>query len=129
MPSLRRSNETQLRSILADADFQTSKFGITMKRSEWDCLRHYEIAANGAVPCFRDLDKKPQTCAPHGLNESNCIIYHSYDDLINKIESMDDLEYEKLQSSSLEWVKKNTTLKRAEVLLQTFNLSIKKIRS
>ncbi len=111
------------------ADLQASKFGITMKRSGWDCLRHYEIAANGTVPCFRDLDKKPQTCAPHGLDESNCIIYHSYDDLINKIESMDDLEYEKLQSSSLEWVKKNTTLKRAEVLLQTFNLSIKKIRS
>ena len=49
------------------ADLQASKYGITTKRSGWDCMRHYEIAANGAVICFKDLDKKPETCAPHGL--------------------------------------------------------------
>ena len=49
------------------ADLQSSKYGITTKRAGWDCMRHYEIAANCAVICFKDLDKKPVTCAPHGL--------------------------------------------------------------
>ena len=48
------------------SDLQSSRFGITQKRSGWDCLRHYEIAANGAVSCFRDLARKPDTCATHG---------------------------------------------------------------
>jgi hypothetical protein len=52
------------------ADLQASKFGITTKRSGWDCLRHYEIAANGCVPCFRNLDKKPSTCAPPRLKRN-----------------------------------------------------------
>jgi len=38
-----------------------------MKRGGWDCLRHYEIAAAGAVPCVRQLEGKPSSCAPHGL--------------------------------------------------------------
>lgn len=104
------------------ADLQAAKFGITTKRSGWDCLRHYEIAANAAVPCFRELDKKPLSCAPHGLNERNCIIYQSHDELMNKIERMSDQEYENLQFGTLEWVKENTTIKRAERLLGTFNL-------
>ena len=32
------------------ADLQQSRFGITVKRAGWDCLRHYEQAANGCVP-------------------------------------------------------------------------------
>jgi hypothetical protein len=35
-------------------DIEASKFGITTKRAGWDCLRHYEYAANGAVLCFKN---------------------------------------------------------------------------
>ncbi|NEP53643.1 MAG: glycosyltransferase family 1 protein [Moorea sp. SIO3C2] len=100
------------------ADLQASKFGITTKRSGWDCLRHYEIAANGCVPCFRDLDKKPSTCAPHGLNGSNCIIYHNYADLIKQINSISEQQYLELQLASLDWARKNTTIQRAKQLLE-----------
>src|SRR5204863_8665429 len=55
------------------ADLQRARFGITTRRSGWDCLRHYEIAANGAVPCFRDLTLKASTCAPHGLGDDNSV--------------------------------------------------------
>jgi hypothetical protein len=90
-------------------DLQHSRYGITTKRSGWDCLRHYEIAANGAVICFRDLDKKPVTCAPHGLVDGvNCISYSSYGDLINRINRIDEDGYLKLQASCIEWAKKNT---------------------
>jgi hypothetical protein len=104
-------------------DLQVSRFGITTKRSGWDCLRHYEIAANGAVPCFRDLDKKPITCAPHGLNEQNSISYRNYSDLMEKIESISDLEYENLQKNALIWARENTTLIRAKQILATFKNS------
>jgi hypothetical protein len=104
-------------------DIQISKFGITTKRAGWDCLRHYEIAANGAVPCFRDLDLKPKTCAPHGLNSKNCISYNSYSDLINKIEKLSDREYESLQIEALSWVRENTTIARARQVLSEFNRS------
>jgi hypothetical protein len=89
-------------------DLQMSKFGITTKRAGWDCMRHYEIAANGAVICFKNLEQKPITCAPHGLiNGINCISYKDYKDLVQKINILSDREYEQLREKSLEWVKNN----------------------
>jgi hypothetical protein len=103
------------------ADLQRSRFAITTKRAGWDCLRHYEIAANGAVPCFRDLDEKPRSCAPHGLNETNCIVYSSYEDLRSQVARMTDREYEALQRGTLDWARQNSTLERAkQVLMQVF---------
>jgi hypothetical protein len=104
-------------------DLSESKFGITTKRSGWDCLRHYEIAANGTVICFKELDKKPETCAPHGLIPGqNCINYSDYDDLMRKIAALTDAEYEKLVDASLNWAKKNSTKNRAIELLKMFGL-------
>lgn len=40
-------------------DYQRSYFAITCKKGGWDCLRHYEILANGCIPYFLDLDKCP----------------------------------------------------------------------
>jgi hypothetical protein len=98
-------------------DLQASRFAITTKRAGWDCLRHYEIAANACVPCFRQLDRKPASCAPHGLDSSNCVIYQNYDDLMRQIESIDDQRYAELQSGALAWVRANTTVERARHLL------------
>jgi hypothetical protein len=103
------------------ADLQASKFGITTKRSGWDCLRHYEIAANACVPCFRNLEKKPFTCAPHGLDEGNCITYRNYDDLMDKVNLLSDEEYSQLQIGALTWARKNTTVHRAKELLEFFH--------
>jgi hypothetical protein len=41
-------------------EYATSFFGITFKKSGWDCLRHYEIMMNGCVPLFKDLDQCPE---------------------------------------------------------------------
>ena len=75
------------------ADLQQARFGITVKRAGWDCLRHYELAANGCVPCFRDLESKPPRCAPHGLDESNCVPYRDYDELMARLEGIDERAY------------------------------------
>lgn len=39
--------------------YQRAYFAVTNKKSGWDCLRHYEILANGCVPYFLDLDEAP----------------------------------------------------------------------
>jgi hypothetical protein len=100
-------------------DLQISRFGITTKRAGWDCLRHYEIAANGCVPCFRDLDRKPANCAPHGLEAGlNCLSYRDADDLLRQIESLRDEEYETLQSGALAWARASSTRRRATEFLE-----------
>lgn len=99
-------------------DLRQSRFGVTTKRGGWDCLRHYEFAANGCVLCFRDLDLKPETCAPHGLNEYNCIIYHSFEELKDKISTLTDDDYYQLQSMTYQWASDNTTVERAKYFLQ-----------
>ena len=40
--------------------YQESVFGRTCKKGGWDCLRHYEILANGCIPWFEDLEKCPR---------------------------------------------------------------------
>lgn len=102
-------------------DLQESKFGITTKRSGWDCLRHYEIAANGTVICFKDFNKKPDTCAPHGLIPNvNCISYRNFDDLIRQINGLSKDKYNELENNCWLWAKQNTTLKRAKQILTSF---------
>lgn len=44
-------------------DYQSSVFGLTCKKAGWDCMRHYEILANGCIPFFTDLE----TCPPETL--------------------------------------------------------------
>ena len=98
-------------------DIQLSKFGITTKRSGWDCLRHYEYAANGAVLCFKNLTNKNKESAPHGLNKTNCIFYDSSQNLVEKLESISEQEYLILLENTYKWVVDNTTIALAKKLI------------
>jgi hypothetical protein len=101
------------------ADLQASRFGITTKRTGWDAMRHYEIAANGCVPCFRELERKPPRCAPHGLVPgANCLSYVDADDLLRQTEALGDAGYAALQAGALEWARGNTTRRRASEFLE-----------
>ena len=40
--------------------YQESYYALTCKKGGWDCLRHYEILANGCIPYFTDLDQCPE---------------------------------------------------------------------
>ena len=95
------------------ADLRASRFGITTKRQGWDCMRHYEQAAAGCVPCFRDLERKPASCAPHGLDATNCVPYSEPAALLRRIEAMGDDEYASLRAGALDWARRNTTRVRA----------------
>lgn len=96
------------------ADLQASRFGVTTKRAGWDCLRHYEIAANGCIPCFRDLQLKPRNCAPHGLAPGeNCLSYVSAGDLFRQTAAVDPARYLRLQAGALAWARSCSTRERA----------------
>jgi hypothetical protein len=43
--------------------YQRAYYGLTKKKTGWDCLRHYEILANGCIPYFLDLDQ----CEPNTM--------------------------------------------------------------
>lgn len=104
-------------------DIQESKYGITTKRSGWDCLRHYEIAANGAVICFKDLNKKPKYCAPHDLIPGkNCISYSDYNDLMNQINNITDDKYKNLQQETYKWISAKTCRNLARHLISESNI-------
>lgn len=91
-------------------DLRESRFGVTTKRAGWDCLRHYEIAASGTILCFKDLDTKPQNCAPSGLvSLQNCISYSSSSDLFRKIDNITEEQEQSMQSASLRWAMEKTT--------------------
>jgi hypothetical protein len=104
------------------ADLRRSRFGVTTKRAGWDSLRNYEIAAAGALPCFRDLHRKPPTCAPFGLDEGNCLTYRNAEDLLRQVRQLDDRRYTELQAGALAWARANTTTVRARELLATCGL-------
>ena len=46
-------------------DYQKSVFGKTCKKGGWDCMRHYEIMANGCIPWFEDLASCPPRTMVH----------------------------------------------------------------
>ncbi len=95
------------------ADLRESRFGITTKKAGWDCMRHYELAASGCVPCFRDLHRKPALAGPFGLDETNCVPYSGARDLLRRLEQIDDAEYERLRDGAMRWARANTTRQRA----------------
>ena len=96
------------------ADLRDTRFGITVKREGWDAMRHYEIAAAGAIPCFRHLHAKPDRCAPHGLVDGvNCLAYDSADELEQRIDALRPEDESRLRAGALAWAREHTTVAEA----------------
>ena len=101
-------------------DLSKSFYAVSTKRGGWDCLRHYEIAAAGALPCIRQLETKPDSCAPHGLQAGvNCVSYQNWFDLKRQLQNLDSnpIEYQQLLLSSADWVRRYTTVAAAKRML------------
>lgn len=69
--------------------YQQSRFAITTKKGGWDCIRHYEILANGCLPIF-DISNCPDetlTTFPKKYVDEINILYSNWkenDEYINK---------------------------------------------
>ncbi len=115
-------------------EYQTSMFAMTTKKVGWDCMRHYEIIMNGALPYFPDIGGCPGGTMyffpKHLTHLSNKLyerakIYNSVDsvpeDLRNEIKS--------LTLEMLQFLKNNlTTTKIAEYILDCIpNKNVKSI--
>lgn len=91
-------------------DLADSHFAVTMKKAGWDCMRHYEIAANGAVPCFWRLDEKPAASAPHELVDGvNCVSFDTVEELQAKTdELLASGRYGEVADAALGWARAHT---------------------
>lgn len=45
--------------------YAESCYAVTVKKAGWDCMRHYEIVANGAIPLFLDIADCPDATMSH----------------------------------------------------------------
>ena len=41
-------------------EYKQSLFATTFKKAGWDCMRHYEIIANGCIPYFPHIESCPE---------------------------------------------------------------------
>ena len=59
-------------------EYRKSLFALTTKKAGWDCMRHYEIIANGCIPYFPDIEQcPPNTLAllPKDLLKEGNLLY------------------------------------------------------
>lgn len=92
-------------------DMRDSYFAITTCKGGWDCMRHYEILANGCVPYFPDLPDCPadtMTELPKALIlEAMALpgVSHGAVDM----EAFDPAAYHRLATAILEWTRERLT--------------------
>lgn len=91
-------------------DYEYSYVALTFKKGGWDCLRHYEILANGCLPYFPDL----ADCPPYTMvNFPKQTILET-----NKLIAKGEIptNYEEIIQDLLIYTKKNLT---TEMLIDT----------
>jgi len=114
-------------------EYLSSFFAITTKKAGWDCMRHYEIMANGCIPYFPNIENCPQNTMallPKDLFLKGNTLYYKYKDM-----KLDDLSVEDknilngLILELLNHTKKYLTTEQVAkyVLEKTNNITVKKI--
>lgn len=90
--------------------YRESWFALTCKKGGWDCLRHYEIIANGCIPLFLDLDDCPEqtmtTFPKHVIKKSNALYF---DILSNGFTLDNETKCREIIKALLEHATKNMT--------------------
>lgn len=82
-------------------DYQRSYFAITMKKAGWDCMRHYEILANGCIPYFIDLDACDEAKMPFLPR-----------DLIKEAMNLEGVSYPQIDHAKFDVAKYNQILQK-----------------
>ena len=102
-------------------EYQTSLFAITRKKAGWDCMRHYEILANGCIPLFLDIENCPRSILAFFPKE----LIRTGNELYNKLKDAKDVtefhhDIVPLLSELLCYTENNlTTEKMANYILET----------
>lgn len=93
--------------------YQKAYYAVTTKKAGWDCMRHYEILANGSIPYFIDIEKSPEKTMfrlpkkliKEGMNLPG-VSYLKIDHSI-----FDKKRYFEILAELLEYTRKNLTTK------------------
>jgi|TARA_B100001094_G_C18091949_1_gene750887 hypothetical protein len=100
-------------------DYKESFFANTKRKSGWDCMRHYEILANGCIPMFENFEKRPQNTMTNFPWEK---LKEAYDKLDPS--KLNKALYNKFCEDLISYTKKNlTTISAAKYILNKSNLS------
>ena len=103
--------------------YKESMFAITTKKAGWDCMRHYEILANGCIPYFPGIEECPSNTMallPKDLLQQAIT-------LCNNFSSDDSEKYTVLAGRLLDYTREHlTTRKMAQYILDTTNHSTAK---
>jgi len=107
-------------------EYRRSYFAVTTKKAGWDCLRHYEILANGCIPYFGGIQHCPvftMYLLPRDLFLRGGLLWDKF-----RTKTIDELtpelisEYNQLQKELLEYTKAHlTTEKMATYILNKSN--------
>jgi len=113
-------------------DYRRSIFGMTTKKAGWDCMRHYEIMANGCIPYFPDIMNCPietMTTFPKDLIMEGNRLYEKYTHLdIGHIQQHFRYEYEDLIRRILDYVRVHlTTESIARVIVEKTYPPVEKV--
>jgi hypothetical protein len=97
-------------------DYQKSFFAITKKKAGWDCMRHYEIIANGCIPVFEEIEDCPINTMihfPKSMIKHSNKLYHKFKDLtIDEIYNNHYEEYKKTVTELINYMQENLTTTR-----------------
>jgi hypothetical protein len=107
-------------------EYKESYFAMTVKKAGWDCMRHYEILANGCVPYFVDIEECPQytmyLCPKHLFIEANALYNKLKTKQIRDLTDEDINTYNKLRNRLFEYTQTYlTTSKMASYILRQTN--------
>ena len=114
-------------------EYKTSYFAITKLKGGWDCMRHYEIMANGCIPHFIDIEKCPKNTMallPKELFIEGSKLFSKFIcKKINELSREEIMEYNVLRTKIWDYTKSYlTTTKMAKYILQkTHKENTKKI--
>ena len=92
-------------------EYRSSMFATTTKKSGWDCMRHYEIIANGCIPYFPNLEECPvntMALMPKDLMLEGNAMYMKFSKSIELTEG-DLEEYNTLNLKLLNFLKEKLT--------------------
>ena len=108
-------------------EYRQSMFAITFKKGGWDCMRHYEILANGCIPYFQNLEECPKntlvTLPKSLLLEGNSLYEKHKGKQLEQMSINDVIECTNLINALLEYTRNNlTTEKLASYILEKSNL-------
>jgi hypothetical protein len=103
-------------------EYKISYFAITKQKGGWDCMRHYEILANGCIPYFINIENCPKntmSLLPKELIIEGNILYDNKfkNKKITEISSEEINEYNILRTKLLEHTKNYLTTDKVAIYI------------